>query len=78
MAGSEASADTHPVDVATVAEENLLHRFGFSSIEALEYLLAVEEEFGITLEDEELSEETLASAGKLADRVLRQIASQDG
>ena len=53
-----------------VANDNLLTAYGFSSLDALEYLLVLEEKFGITLEDEDLTEDVLSSASKLADYIL--------
>jgi acyl carrier protein len=50
----------------TAAEDDLLASYGFDSLEALEYLLMLEEKFGITFEDEDLNEEVLGSAQALA------------
>lgn len=50
--------------------DNLLEKYGFTSLDALEYLLVLEEKFGITFEDEDLNEEVLSSALKLADYVM--------
>jgi acyl carrier protein len=60
--------------VSTGGADNLIDRYGFSSIDALKFLLILEEKFGITLEDEDLKEEVLSSATALAKRiaVLRQ------
>ena len=49
-----------------VEQDDLMRRYGFSSIDALEYLLVLEEKFDITLEDEDLNEEVLSSAKGLA------------
>jgi acyl carrier protein len=56
--------------VPDTSSDNLLTGYGFSSLDALEYLLVLEEKFGITLEDEDLTEEVLSSASKLADYIL--------
>lgn len=53
-----------------VANDNLLTAYGFSSLDALEYLLVLEEKFGITLEDEDLTEDVLSSATKLSEYIL--------
>ena len=65
--------------VSTESEDNLIYRYGFSSIEALEYLLILEKKFGITLADEELTEEVLSSASALANHiaVLRRTSTSD-
>lgn len=60
--------------VSTEGADSLVERYGFSSIDALKYLLILEEKFGITLADEDLNEEVLSSATALAKRIaaLRQ------
>ena len=55
--------------VPDTSNDNLLTGYGFSSLDALEYLLVLEEKFGITLEDEDLTEEVLSSATKLAEYI---------
>jgi acyl carrier protein len=52
--------------VSTEGADSLIDRYGFSSIDALKFLLILEEKFGITLADEDLSEEVLSSATALA------------
>lgn len=54
-------------------EDNLLNRYGFSSLDALEYLLVLEEKFGITFEDEDLTEDVLSSAEALATYILARL-----
>jgi acyl carrier protein len=46
--------------------DNLITRYGLSSIDALKCLLVLEEKFGITLADENLAEGVLSSATALA------------
>jgi acyl carrier protein len=60
--------------VRTDGVDSLSDRYGFSSIDALKFLLILEEKFGITLADENLNEEVLSSATALAKHiaVLRQ------
>ena len=53
---------------------NLLERYGFTSLDALEFLLQLEERFGVTFEDEDLSESTLTSDDKLATYIMDQLA----
>jgi acyl carrier protein len=62
--GREVSSERRSPDV------NLLETYGFTSLDALEYLLILEEKFGITFEDEDLNEEVLSSALSLADYVM--------
>ena len=57
-------------DATDLDDDNLLVRYGFTSLDALEYLLVLEEKFGITLEDEDLTEEVLTSARGLADYIM--------
>jgi acyl carrier protein len=52
--------------------DNILARYDFNSIDALEYLLIVEEKFGVTFEDEDLTEEILTSAERLAEYIMKQ------
>jgi len=65
--------------VSTEGADSLSDRYGFCSIEALEYLLILEGKFGITLADEDLNEEVLSSATALARRIaaLRQTQTSD-
>ena len=55
---------------APIPDDNLLQKYGFTSLDALEYLLVLEEKFGITFEDGDLNEEVLSSALNLADYVM--------
>ena len=65
--------------VSTEGPDSLIDRYGFSSIDALECLLVLEEKFGITLADEDLNEEVLSSATALAKHIasLRQTQASD-
>ncbi|MFI1826477.1 phosphopantetheine-binding protein [Streptomyces sp. NPDC020412] len=53
---------------------NFLDRYGFTSLDALEFLLLLEERFGVTFEDEDLTEETLTSEDKLADYIVERLS----
>jgi acyl carrier protein len=66
-----ASFNGRAVIAADDNEDNLPIRYGFSSLDALEYLLVLEEKFGITLEDEDLTEEILSSGPQLADYIMK-------
>jgi acyl carrier protein len=59
------------------ANSNLLERYGFTSLDALEFLLLLEEQFGVTFEDEDLSENTLTSDAQLADYIQAQLSPAD-
>lgn len=65
--------------VSTDGGDNLIQRYGFSSIEALEYLLILERKFEITLADEDLTGEVLSSATALTNRIaaLRRARAAD-
>lgn len=69
MAAKGIEAAEHGSGVLTEDSDNLVDRYGFSSIDTLEYLLILERKFGITLADEDLSEELLSSATRLAKRI---------
>lgn len=51
--------------VSTEGGDNLIDHYGFSSIDALEFLLTLEKRFEITFEDEDLTKEVLSSATTL-------------
>jgi acyl carrier protein len=56
--------------------DSLIDWYGFSSIDTLQCLLVLEEKFGITLPDEDLSEEVLSSATALAKHISKLRQSQ--
>lgn len=57
--------------------DNLLVRYGFTSLDALEYLLILEEKLGVRFEDEDLTENVLSSAVALAGYIVeRQGAAE--
>ena len=79
MAAKNGEVVEHGSAVSTEGSDSLIERYGFSSIDALECLLILEEKFGITLADEDLNEEVLASATALAKHIaaLRQTQAYD-
>jgi len=56
--------------------DSLIDRYGFCSIDTLKFLLTLEEKFGVTLADEDFSDEMVSSAAALASRIagLRQAS----
>jgi acyl carrier protein len=66
MAASAGQVIEHGSAAGTEGGDNLVLRYGFSSIDALKCLLALEEKFGISLADEDFSNEVLSSATALA------------
>lgn len=58
------------------SSSNFLESYGFTSLDSLEFLLLLEEHFGITFEDEDLSEESLTSESQLADYIINQLSDQ--
>jgi acyl carrier protein len=74
MAARDGEVIEHGSAVSTEGADSLMDRHGFSSIDALEFLLVLEKEFGITLADENLNGEVLSSATALAKHIaaLRQ------
>lgn len=62
-------AESNGRQVATDGS-SILNRYGFTSLDALEYLLVLEETYGVTFEDEDLSEEILTSDERLADYII--------
>jgi acyl carrier protein len=79
MAAKNGEVVEHGSAVSAEGPDSLADRYGFSSIDALECLLILEEKFGITLADEDLNEEVLASATALAKHIaaLRQTQAYD-
>jgi acyl carrier protein len=70
---AELAAVNNPVtadDPVGDEADNLLLRYGFNSLDALEYLLVLEEKFGITFEDEDLTEDVLSSADALVSYIM--------
>jgi acyl carrier protein len=55
--------------------DNLLAAYDLSSVDVLEFLLIVEERFGMTFEDEDLTEEMVSSAKDLASYVMKAAGS---
>jgi acyl carrier protein len=72
---AEFAASNGRETVTSAGDDDLLARYAFSSLDALEYLLILEEKFAITFEDEDLTEEVLSSAEGLASYIM---ARQDG
>lgn len=83
LAAEMAASNGHklPATVATEGSgaidrartDSLINYYGFSSLDSLEYLLLVEERFGITFEDEDLNQEILLSMDALVDYISNQI-----
>ena len=63
--------------VSAEGADSLIDRYGFSSIDALECLLILEQKFGITLADEDLNDEVLSSASALAKHIAALRQTQD-
>lgn len=65
--------------VSAEGADSLMDGYGFSSIDALEFLLILEKKFGITLADENLDDELLSSATALARHIaaLRSARASD-
>jgi acyl carrier protein len=69
MAAKDGEWVGHGPAASTEGADSLVDRYGFSSIDALECLLILEGKFGITLADDDLSEEVLSSAAALAKHI---------
>lgn len=74
MAAGDDEVAEHGSAVRTGRADSLVDQYGFSSIDALKFLLILEEKFEITLADENLNDEVLSSATALAKHIgaLRQ------
>jgi acyl carrier protein len=69
MAAKDGEMAGYGLVVGAEGGDSFVDRYGFSSIDALEYLLILEKRFEITLADEDLDEEVLFSATALAKRI---------
>jgi acyl carrier protein len=76
MTKSDPQADQDPPPSEGDADTSLIDKYGFSSLDALEYLLILEEKFDVVFEDEDLTEETLFSLDGLATYILDQKVGQ--
>ncbi|EKE20577.1 MAG: MmcB [uncultured bacterium] len=55
--------------------ENIIKELGISSVDALEILIGIENEFDITINDEDLSQELVASCDNLEQYINKQKAA---
>lgn len=78
LAAETASSQSRGNVTSDAGDDNLLRRYGLSSIDALEFLLAVEEEFEIAIDDEDLSEELVSSASRLTHYIMERRAPSSG
>ena len=53
-----------------------LREYGLDSMQAIELMLSVEDTYGVELPDEQLTEETFSTAGKLWDALSGQLGGQ--
>ncbi|MER5968467.1 acyl carrier protein [Streptomyces sp. NPDC001922] len=75
IAAGMTKAEDHrqqPEGTGPAADTSLVDQYGFSSLDALEYLLILEEKYDVVFEDEDLTEETLFSIEGLATYILDQ------
>ena len=66
--------DVSPDDIGD--DDNLSERFGVDSVNLFEIVVGLEEVFGISLADEELSVEAFSTVAKIAAVVERKLAEQ--
>lgn len=64
------------VDEIDANEQFFLDKFGFNSIDALELLLEIEQEFNIEIADEDLSAELLKSVNLIASYVFNAVEKE--
>jgi acyl carrier protein len=62
---------TSPQDL--IQAENFLEEFGINSVDALELLLKLENEFDIEIDDEDLNAELLKSIKTLSDYIMTKL-----
>lgn len=66
-----------PEDIITT-QEYFLENYGFNSVDALELLLHVENEFGIEIEDQDLNASLVHTIRALAEYVHRRVSTIGG
>ena len=67
---------TKPENPESLVDGHLMDKLGVSSIDALEILLAIEREFSITIEDEDLNQELLSSLKSIEAYVLKSTCAE--
>ncbi len=55
------------------SDDNLIDTIGLNSVDALELLLMVEEEFEIEIDDDDLNESLVSSVGSMAGYIAEKI-----
>lgn len=66
------------ISPAEVGETDLIKTLGIDSVSALEVLIWVENEFNITIDDQDLSPALVNSLSTLANYIQLKTANQDG
>ncbi|MFC1460886.1 acyl carrier protein [Verrucomicrobiota bacterium] len=70
----DAMVQMKPDEIESTA--SLINDIGLDSIQVLEFVVGLEEEFGISLEDEELSVELFENVNSIAQFIERKIAGE--
>lgn len=65
------------IDLSKLAGKNLHSELGLTSVDALELLIRIEGEFGITIDDSDLSLELLSDFQSLENYVNKKLQSDD-
>lgn len=60
------------IDITKV-EDGIFEQLGLTSVEALEYLFLVENEYDITIDDEDLNASLVTSLAVLADYIMKKV-----
>ncbi|WP_053215908.1 acyl carrier protein [Bacillus cereus] len=65
-----------PENIANTIEgdTDLIHEIGMNSIDALEFLVIVEREFSIMIDDEDLTAELIQTLNNLSNYILQKVA----
>jgi len=66
------------IELSELAGKNLNSELGLTSVDALELLIRIEGEFGITIDDSDLSLELLSDFQTLENYVNKKLQSDDG
>lgn len=70
-----ANALNRGISADTIVGVNMVEELGMTSVDALEVLIHVENEFNIMIDDSDLSQELVTSLDKLASYIDRKMAA---
>lgn len=61
------------IEPASLKPDDLIHDYGISSVDALEILIGIEAQFNITIDDNDLSQQLVATIDNLVNYVTERM-----